>query len=41
VLAHRQHRARRVDTPAHLRAELEADLARWREVTRKASITPG
>jgi len=28
-----------LDTPAHFQAELEADLARWREVTRKAKIT--
>ncbi|MBT2322220.1 hypothetical protein J7E62_07610 [Variovorax paradoxus] len=27
------------DTPAHFQAELEADLARWREVTRKAKIS--
>ncbi len=28
-----------LDTPAHFQAELQADLARWREVTRKAKIT--
>jgi tripartite-type tricarboxylate transporter receptor subunit TctC len=28
-----------LDTPAHFRAELEADLARWREVTRRTKIT--
>ncbi len=28
-----------LDKPAHLQAELEADLARWHEVTRKAKIT--
>jgi tripartite-type tricarboxylate transporter receptor subunit TctC len=28
-----------LDAPAHFQAELEADLARWREVTRKAKIT--
>ncbi|CAN7733362.1 tripartite tricarboxylate transporter substrate binding protein [Variovorax paradoxus] len=28
-----------LDTPASFRAELEADIARWREVTRKAKIT--
>jgi tripartite-type tricarboxylate transporter receptor subunit TctC len=27
------------DTPAHFQAELEVDLARWREVTRKAKIS--
>ena len=27
------------DTPAHFQAELEEDLARWREVTRKAKIS--
>jgi len=28
-----------LDPPAHFQSELEADLARWREVTRKAKIT--
>jgi tripartite-type tricarboxylate transporter receptor subunit TctC len=28
-----------LDTPSHFRSELEADLARWREVTRKAKLT--
>jgi tripartite-type tricarboxylate transporter receptor subunit TctC len=28
-----------LNTPAQFQAELEADLARWREVTRKAKIT--
>ena len=28
-----------LDKPAQFQAELEADLARWRDVTRKAKIT--
>jgi tripartite-type tricarboxylate transporter receptor subunit TctC len=28
-----------LDAPAHFRAELEADIARWREVTRKAKLS--
>jgi len=28
-----------LDTPAHFRQELEADLARWGEVTKKAKIS--
>jgi tripartite-type tricarboxylate transporter receptor subunit TctC len=28
-----------LDTPAHFQAKLEADLARWRDVTQKAKIT--
>lgn len=28
-----------LDTPAHFRADLEADIARWREVTRKAKLS--
>lgn len=28
-----------LDTPAHFQAELQADLARWREVTRRTKIT--